>query len=109
MKMRLKGKIARRENLTHFQLCLHFLLSPFNFFPSLPVEKRSKVSVPRSIFISGTIWKKVAKKIQQANPKDSEVKTAYLSLHAFFPGFCSCWRRSISRVLETRKVTGKEC
>lgn len=59
--MRLEGKIARRENLTHFQLCFHFLLSPFNFFPSL-------------------------------------------SLHAFFPGFCPCWRRSISRVLKLSDV-----
>lgn len=45
----------------HFQLCLHFLLSPFNFFPSL-------------------------------------------SLHAFFPGFCPCWRRGISRVLKLSDV-----
>lgn len=45
----------------HFQLCLHFLLSPFNFFPSL-------------------------------------------SLHAFFPGFCPCWRRGISRVLKLSDI-----
>lgn len=29
----------------------------------------------------------------------------YLSLHAFLPGFCSSWRRGISRVLGTRRVT----
>lgn len=46
------------ERLTHFKLCLHFLLSPLNLFPSLSRERESReVNADRSVLVSRTIWK----------------------------------------------------
>ena len=34
-----------------------------------------------------------------------KANVTYLPLHAFLPGFCSSWRRGITRVLGIRRVT----
>ena len=68
---------------------------------SFPVSVRRKVDNWIQIggpWYQGTSWSKMQKKKkvrQKAN-------VTYLPLHAFLPGFCSSWRRGISRVLGMR-------
>lgn len=75
-----------------------------SIFSRLCQEKDRQVNADLDALTSKNILKKVAKKRQA-----QEAKITYLSLHAFLPSFCSCWRRGISRILGTRReVTGWE-